>query len=312
MEAIIRIIVPALAGILTMSCEPLQETLREEKVEVRIDAGVKTKAALPDDGKIRSLDLLVFRDGGILEAWTRNEQQSISVSVLKGGTYRWYLVANAPEALDSFTREEQFLGSLSHLSDNSPAFPVMEGRGECRFSEDTRIGATLQRLISKVTLETVRADFLKDSYMNSEVRLERVFLLKACATIPYSMASSAGVRYNHTGLEVDSGSSLGRMLCRERGVRLGPESLSENTSLLCCPDPGGETRLVVEISIDGTPNYYPVRIPQMQPNTEYLVKDLVLIGPGAARPYEDVPRIDVSFNVEVSPWQEENQEAYFN
>lgn len=301
-------IISLLAGLLLPSCEKVPAERPSERVDLSFDTEVRTKAGLPSDTQIRTLDILVYRDNGTLEAWTRRGEARISISVRKGGSYRWYLLANAPKDMDLFTREKDFLRARSLLSDSTPAYPVMEGSGSGQFVSDTHIGAKLDRLLSKVTLETVRADFLKDSYMSSTVRLERVFLLNACGSIPYSMTPSSDIRLNRTVMEENPEG----MLARERGTLLSGTDTWDGTSLLCCPDPEGATRLVVELSIDGVPNYYPVRLPEMTCNTEYVVRDLILLGPGSSRPDEDVSRTGVSFSVEIIPWEAEEREAYFD
>lgn len=312
MKAMNSIIISLLAGLLTLSCEALPREMSSERVEVSFDASVRTKAELPSDGQIRSLDILVYREGGLLEAWTRREAESISISVLRGGQYRWYLVANAPEGLDLYVREQDFLAARSLLQESGMTAPVMVGSGSGVFLSDTFIKARLDRVVSKVTLESVTADFLRDSYQGAAVRLERVFLLNACGTVPYSMIPAADFRLNETALWTLPGSSLGDLLCSERDALLTADRHEDGTSLLCCPDPEELTRLVVEVSIDGQSNYYPVKLPPMACNTEYIVKDLVLLGPGSSLPCEDVSRTDLSFSVEVSAWEDEDKEVYFN
>lgn len=306
------IIISLLAGLLTLSCEHTLENVPAERVEVSFDAKVRTKAELPADGQIRSLDILVYREGGLLEAWTRREAESISISVLKGGQYNWYLVANAPEGLELYVHEQDFLSARSLLQESSMSAPVMVGSGSGTFLSDTYIKARLDRVVCKVTLEGITADFLRDSYRSSIVKLERVFLLNACGTVPYSLIPAADFRLNETALWTLPGSSLGDLLCSERDALLTADRHEDGTSLLCCPDPEELTRLVVEVSIDGQSNYYPVKLPAMECNTEYIVKDLVLLGPGSSHPDEDVSRTDISFTVEVSVWEDEDQEVYFN
>lgn len=298
------------ASALAAACqrEPLGEAPRQRTVLFSVSPA--TKAGSQDE--VGTLDVLLFREDGLLEAHGRASGSVVSARVAEGVTYSWHLIANAPEGLGGIAREDELLGSLSLLGDNSAARPVMAGSGQGLLDGAERT-VPVDRLVSRVTLGSLEARFLADSYTESEVRLERVFLLDAAGSCPYSRVPSRGeLSYNARSLDPDLPEGVASLLVRECGQSLSAEPLQEDISLLCCPDPDGRTRLVALLSIDGEPNYYSVELPSMRCNTEYLVRSLVLLGPGSPTPDTPVSREDVAFTVEVAPWGTLESSATFD
>ena len=80
----------------------------------------------------------------------------------------------------------------------------------------------------------------------------------------------------------------------------------------CCPNPEGKTRLVLELTVCGIKNYYPVTLPPMQCNYEYRIADVELTGWGSASPDVPVDRERLCWNLSVLPWGQEGKTFVMN
>lgn len=282
----------------------------------------RAESASDTDG-INTVDLLVFRKGdGFLESYSRAEGNSVTTSVTTGFTYVYYVIANAPQnVLDRCVCEADFHKSVWSLADMANG-TAMVGSGEKRLEDNETVVVGLDRLLSKVTLEGITPSFLEHGFKDASVRLERVFLINVNGSCPYDSSATAGaVWYNRLGME-SLPSVISDCLVSDSGRALsGSGKVTEAFSFLCCPNPVGNgvtsltepswsvrnTRLVIEISIDGVPNYYPIDIPSMSRNTNYIVRDAVLLGPGSSSPDIPVSRVSLSFSITVNQWMEDEE-----
>lgn len=260
---------------------------------------------------IGHLDALVFRADGALDASFRSSGEQLAVRLSRGLPLRWYIIANAPESLRGVVSEADLLSRVSLLEDSSASRPVMRGCGSGVIREDTTVPVSLDRMICKVTLGSVRAPFLADDFMESEAVLRGVFLLNACGSCPYRGSAAEGVRHNRTDLDTDLPGSLQSMLSYPMGTAVRDEAVMIGRSLYCCPDPWGKTSLVIRLDIRSVPNYYRAELPAMQCNTEYIVREIVLVGPGAITPGGDADRTPAEFTVRIVPWDDQQREISF-
>ncbi len=302
------------------SCAKFDSSVRiggEGKVTFACGESTRSVSDSDTDG-IGTVDLLVFRkDDGFLESYSREEGNRVTASVTTGLTYVYYVVANAPEnILDRCATEDSFRRTAWAL-ENIGTGVAMIGSGERRVEGDETVAVSLDRIPSKVTLEGITPAFLEHGFKGADVRLERVFLINVNGTCPYYGSASAGsVWYNRLGME-SLPAAVSDCLVAESGKTLsGAGKIADVFSFICCPNPVNNgvtsfevpqwsvrnTRLVIEISIDGVPNYYSVDMPAMSCNTNYIVRDAVLLGPGSADPDIPVARSSLSFSLIVNPW----------
>ena len=117
------------------------------------------------------------------------------------------------------------------------------------------------------------------------------------------------------------------MLVAEYGSLGIPDSrpMTLDCALYCMPNPTDNglnssnspswsprnTRVAVELKVDGQSNWYPVDLPAMECNRHYVIDGMTINGPGSQGPDYPVTRSGLSFSVSVSPWGEESVGAQF-
>lgn len=317
---ILAVIIP----LAVTSCHKDDIAPEAQRRTVSFSAGVATKAG--DDG-IGTLDALVFRENGQREAYARSGGNSVQVSLPTGIPLRWYLVANATADLGSLLTESDLLSSRALLDGQAPSSVTMSGRGSGTIGDGTStVGVELSRTVSRITLGSISPVFLKDSYQASAVKLAGIHVINAAGSCPYTLIPDAGgVWHNRLGREPGLSRSLSGMLGRDMDQTLDGHTVEGPWTFYACPNPTDNgidsrtapswsernTRLVVEISIDGVPNYYPMTLPAMECNTEYLIREAILKGPGSASPDIPVERHDMAFTVSVRPWEQIQTDAEF-
>lgn len=288
-----------------------------------------TRAAVTaHEDDIRSLDVLVFRaDDGLLDAHerlVRDGLTGITAEVTAGVPLHWHIVANAPDGvLDGFTDEERLLGSVTFFTDGTTSSLVMHDEGSVTVQAEGNepVRAVLDRYTCKVTVESLSVRWLDSFTTPPSVTLERIVLVNAVGSTPWSAVPAAGeVWYNKMGVDPSLGAFEKDMLVKEYGSRAVTSSAAMDVAspLYCMPNPVSNswnsvnapswsprnTRVAVELKVDGVSNWYPVDLPSMQCNRHYLLRGFTVSGPGSDSPDKPVSRDDVAFTVEILPWGE--------
>lgn len=315
---------------LLCSCEKDRGTAADGRARVSFVVGTpSTRAAVTaHEDEVRSLDVLVFRaDDGSLdvhERLTGNGLTGITAEVTAGVPMHWHVVANAPEdALDGFVSEERMLGSVTFFMDGTTSSLVMHAGGDVtvRAEGNQPVCAVLDRYTCKVTVESLSVKWIDSFTTPPVVSLERIVLVNAVGSTPWSAVPAAGdVWYNKMGVDSSLGAFEKDMLVKEYGSRsIGSSAPVDVASpLYCMPNPISNswnsvnapswsprnTRVAVELKVDGMSNWYPVDLPAMQCNRHYLLKGFTVSGPGSDSPDKPVSRDDVAFSVEILPWGE--------
>ena len=255
-----------------------------------------------------SLDLCAFREDGSLYAHARQSGDTVSARLAAGEPLSWWLVANAPKVLlEDVASLEQFRASKVLLENNSREALVMSGCGLGVIADGSENNIQMDRLLSKVSIGKLSPVFLgEEEFENVETRLERVFLLNAATTVFLDGTPCDGEICNNGGLDTGLPDSLSDLLVCTPALRLdGPDSHQLDLDLYCCPNPAGNTKLVLELSIAGETDYYPISLPQMECDREYRVEEVELLGWGSLSPDVPVDRRAIKFSILVNPWGNE-------
>lgn len=300
------------------------------RVDFRLDSGPSTRSAVSGyEDVVGSLDVLVFRSGdGMLDGYSRVSGTGVSsVSAeLSGGTeLRWHVVANAPQgSLSGYVSETDFLNGLTTLERTaSSSLFVMHGAGAItdagKLAEPVRVW--LDRYSCKVSVGTVDVKWKESLPSGSVVSLGRIALVNVVGTTPLSGVPAAGsLWYNRMDVDGSLSGALSSLLVADfSSVPLdGAGTADIDCSLYCMPNPTDNgvdssnapqwsprnTRIAVEIIVDGMANWYPVDIPAMECNRHYVIDRMIVLGPGSDSPDKPVVRSEMEFSFTVVPWGE--------
>lgn len=253
-----------------------------------------------------SLDLCAFRADGTLYTHVRQTGDSVSADLAAGEMMKWWLIANAPESLlENVATEAQLAESKVSLEDNARESLVMTGYNMGVLTGDSERTVNMERLLCKVSLGRVVPLFVEEEeFENVETVLERVFLLNAATSVYLDGTPSEGEMCNKGSPDSGLSDELSDLVCSSPSIRLDRAAgCSLDSSLYCCPNPSGTTMLVLELSIGGEANYYPIILPPLESNHEYRIEEAELLGWGSLSPDVPVDRKSVNFTIAVNPWE---------
>ena len=332
MKGVLKLICVALAAFSAASCgrEPAQDRDGGRSTVSFVVGDSRTRASVtPHEAEVTSLDVLVFRsDNGTLDNAARvvsvdgQDVRSISVELSDGVSLDWYVVANAPAGVLSFASEAGFLESLTFLSHSTETSLLMHGSGHLPDGPSpSTVPVPLERYACKVTLKSLTVDW-PDAFMSSSTAtLGRILLVNVVGSTPWSGTPATGdLWYNKMGIEAGLPPVIEDMIVKDfggMGLRKGV-AVDVESPLYCLPNPTAnevnsanapqwsirDTRIAVEILVNGVPNWYPVSLPDMRCNHHYVINALTVKGPGAIGPDWPVERKDILFAVTVADWDD--------
>ncbi len=254
---------------------------------------------------VSSLDLCAFRPDGTLDTYARQDGASVTASLTKNIDLSYYLVANAREGLlDRTGTEGRILEEKAMLSENGRDALLLVGKGTGRFSAKTEEHLDMNRMVCRVSIGKITPSFLENTHLsNGSVTLDRVYLVNVSGSVPFSGEPSRADMLNVASMDEALPAALTDLLSASPAIRLEDASpLDLNLSFYCCPNPEENTRLVLEMTIAGQKNYYPITLPAMRCNHEYRADEVELLGWGSASPDVPVDRKSLRWAVTVNPW----------
>lgn len=300
----------------------------EDRVNIYVDTYYnQTKADISPDKIVNTLDILVFRSNdGFLDAYKRTSGNTATISVTATIGLDYYVVANAPaNSLSSFSNKSSFLSGLATFSDGSNGNFLFLGEGSDTFDGDyNSVEVELNRYACKIAVDEIIPAFMDTDLGNNEVVFKRAYLINVNGTEPWSRIAAAGeVWYSKLSFDSSLSSGLKESFLKEHNVPVvSSESIGADDVFYCFPNPTDndvtsatvpewsvrDTRLVLEFSIGGVLNYYPIDIPAMESNKFYHITNVTLIGPGSSSPDILVERKSLSYSIEVNPWGSESKD----
>lgn len=254
---------------------------------------------------VSSLDLCAFRPDGTLDTYARQEGGSITASLTKNMALSYWLVANAREGLlDDVATEDLLREEKAMLADNGRNALLLVGKGSGRFSGRTEEHLDMDRMVCKVSIGKITPSFLGNTHLsNGNVTLDRVYLVNASGSVPFTGEPSRADMLNVASMDPALSGGLADLLSASPAIGLGDASpVDLDLSFYCCPNPEENTRLVLELTIAGQKNYYPITLPAMRCNYEYRADEVELLGWGSASPDVPVDRNALRWAVTVNPW----------
>ena len=316
------------AAVILAGCTDKMDAYSPERnVKVVIDAycvKMPQKSILFSEDAVNTLDVLIFREEGALEAYRRSNGRTVSVEVSAGIPLEYYVVANAPAGvLEHFADKSSFLDGAVFLADNTEAF-VMSGSGKHTFSGETEsLDVNLDRYVSKIRLDSITPEFMDGLSESVSVMLNSVFLVNVSAEGHWDRIPFAGDLWYNKMTKEDLETNMENMLEASHGTSITDSTpLSLTDVFYCMPNPtdndvtslhtpqwsARDTRLVIDILIGGVHNYYPINIPGMSGNKCYRIKNAILIGPGSSSPDILVERVGIKYSIEVADWGDESMD----
>lgn len=274
-----------------------------------------TNVSSSDETAVNSVQLFVCDESGIVEAYATSTGALVNASV-STGMKNIYAVVNAPNLSRVKTENELDL-QQSSLGDNAIGSLVMSGSllGEEITSSTSRKMITVKRIVAKVTLQSIKRQFTNDELGGKELKFRGIYLTDVVANRSYF---NGGVEYNWYN-KLQYTPSDPNVLLHDTVTSTLAQGGTYSTSHSFYPYPNTSsempkgaaagtwserrTMLVIDTTLDGQDNYYPVYLPELESNKTYVITSFTLTKRGSKHPWEPVESSDVSFEIQVADWE---------
>lgn len=297
-------------------------TAGEAVVNVTVSDGSDTRVTGGDAGagvgkNAGDVQVLVFGTDGYLLGYGRNASgtDAVQVTVPATETECWAVV-NSSDDLSLVATRSELLGRTSYLSGNGAQKLQMIGSASKTLVKGANsVVIPVERFAARVQINKIVTDFKLASHRAMVFTVDRIYLINVNGSCPYTLtpqaASSADLWYNRM---TRTSGACDALLSDAVGSQVNASSpYSVSHHFYCYPNPvtvdvngwswsHRYTRLVVEATLGGKKYYYPVNIPQPQPNTLYLVEQMTVTGAGSTDPDRPVEKGTLEATVKVVDW----------
>lgn len=308
----------ALIGCTEKEVEPVKTQTESARFTLNVSVPVTATRSMEavDDSAVEDVQILVFNDAGVLEAYARVGNETQLQLRCTAGTKNVVAIVNAPDMSDVMNRYVLSARCTDLLTDNTPGRLIMEGETELVISageESYEVTVPVRRKVAKIYLGSVDLDYSVEHYRYKTFTIDAVYLINVVGNKYYLSDSEPYTWYNKLMVE-DSGKVPMLYDCLTTPASVHPDVAYTRTHVFYCypnsaPDssrPAWEprsTRFVVEATLDGKKCYYPVTMPVIVQNKAYKV-NLVIKRPGSDSPDIPVQTYWGDGNVEVKDWDE--------
>ena len=262
-----------------------------------------------------------------------SSSNDITCVARKGRSYRAYAIVNYPtEGLGEFNpasigNEGELLGYASYLSGNSPSGLVMFGYANLQnlpVSGTTHI--SISRLCSKVSILKITVNMEDAKYEAMTFTLDALYLTNVFTKSTFGddeiPSADSPYWYNAMGWHGSGSVSSLDLLLGERGINTVIDNGASYTTPYCFytyPNTVSQyddhndaewsarcTRLVIESTLGGKKYYYPVTLPDMKRNHNYIIEEAIIRRPGSLDPEGEIPgALDINLSINEGTWDTE-------
>lgn len=292
-----------------------EKSVKDEMVELEVNVPLSQTriagtASDADEKKVNTLQVFVFNESGALEAYGNEKASSLKLTCLPGSKKLLALV-NAP-SLSDIAGLDDLQEKRSLLSDNSADGLVMisDVIEEELTAENESVTIEVARLAAKVVLGDVTNQMSLEVNQNKTFTVTKVYLTNVAGDRLYLQDSDPLKWYNQMKYESDNTLPFLCDVCAETIAY--EDTYSGSHYFYCYPNhietdanagswTPRKTRLVVEAALGNQTCYYPLTLPQIDCNTEYVI-NLTVTRPGSPDPDIPVSTEDATFTVTVKDW----------
>ncbi len=308
----------AAAAILAASCNQIQ-TVEEEVQNTKSDDTVKvtvnikgapvtrsTSIGSENEDEITDYQIFVFdASSGAIESYVK-DANTLNVST---GAKDFVAMINCPEDLKKVGTKADLMAKTSLLKNNSSDHFEMIGSKRVTIEGDTKVELEVERMVSKVVIESVTTAFTSTYLASQTFTIKGIYLTNVVANNNYSLNLDANSIVWFNKLKVDTtDSNEAKALTQDTGMT-DKVPYSTAHSFYCYPNSCTDDSTAAEwaprhtrLVIDTTLGYYTIKLPVLERNKIYTVKNLNITKKGSANPWEDITTYNATFEITVAKW----------
>ena len=305
----------AFAAVCTVSCrkdivvnDSISATGTTE-LTVGISGTLTKSSTITDDDeiKVNTLQIFVFR-GDALDAYASAENVKEVTLNCTNGERTVYALVNAPD-MSTISSRSALLASRSNLNNYPDHGFEMIGSKDITLPQTSSVTVDVSRIVSRIVLKKVTRNFTSKALADLEFKIDEVYILNVAGDVNYGLDGDPeswhnARRYDGTLPEItyddsDAGIVNDNYCPLNYRYYAYPNDSEDSTKDEWCPR---RTRLVLKTTLGGKVYYYPITLPELEPNKSYEIENLTITRPGSDNPDIPVTFQDATFEINVLPW----------
>lgn len=269
-----------------------------------------TKSSTITDGdevKVNTLQVFVFREDA-LDAYASAENAIELTLSCTNGERTVYALVNAPD-MSAISSKSALLASRSNLN-NYPDYGFeMIGSKDITLPQASSVTIDVSRIVSRIVLKQVTRNFTSPALADLEFKIDEVYIINVAGDINYGLDGEPESWHNAgqydgtlpdiTYDDADAGIVNGDYWPLNYRYYAYPNDNYDSTEEDWCPR---RTRLVLKTTLGDQIYYYPITLPELEPNKSYEIENLTITRPGSDNPDIPVTFQDATFEINVLPW----------
>lgn len=264
---------------------------------------------ITDDNEVtvNSLQVFVFRDDA-LDAYAAADNATAVTLSCTSGERAIYALVNAPD-MSAISSKSALLETTSLLSNNSGDNFEMIGSKNTTLPQEASVTIDVNRIVSKIVVKKITRDFTSAALAAQNFSVDEIFIENVAGDINYGLTSEPAIWYNkqrYAGEEPDlTYDSVGTEIidggnyATEHRFYAYPNDSEDSADEIWAPR---RTRLVLKTTLGDNVYYYPITLPELEPNKSYEIENITITRPGSANPDEPVTFEDCTFDINIQPW----------
>ena len=263
------------------------------EVSLSINAPHTKSSSAGQEEQVNNIQVYVFDadNGNRLETFFYGKSIKPTLRLSRGNKMFKVLV-NSKADSSKVNVLQDLQSALSDFSDNTSSNFVMSGEKSVSIPATTSVEISVSRLVAKVILSKITANFTAPVYACQTFRVDSVYLTNVaqkCQFFGQYTPASWGKGYALTGDSVNHIVS-GKVYSAGHTFYAYPNGTTT------------PTRLVIKATLGNTTYYYPVDLGELQSNMVYTVTNIEITRPGSDSEDKPVVSSEMSFTIKVAGW----------
>ncbi len=286
------------------------------------------------DNTVNTIDVFVFRNGGTsssdnnkLDSYSRftgGQLSNLQVKTTTGPKTVCVIINSNISSYVGVNDLATFNTLVTSLQKETLGDWVMFGKGTCTMDVSTSLSISVARLISKVSINSIKTNFAGTSYQGKSLTDCKLYLINVHGDkiISSGEATTSPLILNNTKLvaaDVNSTDQEG-LIADDITGSIGDAGYSEAHTFYCysnlTTDTYSSTKLVLQAKLDGVTYYYPLPINQdgygyvsdnghhgVKNNTAYSYK-MIINRPGSLTPNDPISPGTLSLTLSIENWDD--------
>ena len=273
-----------------------------------------------DEKRITGIQVFVFGEDGVLEAYQSSQNTSLQIRCTTGPK-KLFVFANAP-SLSDVNDQNALQQKTSLLSDNYPgSFVMTSGQKNIELSAGSSndLSVVVEKIAARVEIAKITNAMSSVQHQRKVFKVLAAYLTNVASNASYDLKMAPTDYYNKMGYQ----SSAVDALVYDNfsgGIQVTPEApINAVHYLYAYPNPSTDnqshgapwsarcTKLVIKASLDDVVYYYPIVISgPMLGNHSYKIDEIKITRPGSKDEDTPVSFADCSFTMTVSDWTQQS------